>query len=384
MNKMHALSAALLAAFSGTVLAGGFQSMEQNASGLGTGYAGSAAVADNASTIFYNPAGMTRLPARQVSLGLVGALHNYEFNNEGSIGTGGDGGDAGEWRALPNAYLSWALSPEWVVGLGISSPFSLHTDYDDNWLGRFQSVEAEVRTLNVNPSVAYKLSEKVSLGLGLNYQKIKVDTALNNGVGALVRTSTDDSAWGWNAGVLFTLSPAMRIGVAYRSAIKYDLDEPVNLTGSPAAVASRNLDLPGTFTLSVWQQVSDRWEAMGDLSYTHWKVNDDFERDSWRFAWGAAYKYNETWKSRFGISYDRSPLRDGERNAQLPDGHRIGFSIGGQYKPSQNSALDFGYTYQWMKNTRIDQAQAAVPVTRLKGEYDAGGHLLGVQYTQSF
>lgn len=384
MNKMHALSAALLAAFSGTALAGGFQSMEQNASGLGTGYAGSAAVADNASTIFYNPAGMTRLPARQVSLGLVGALHNYEFNNEGSIGTGGDGGDAGEWRALPNAYLSWSLSPEWVVGLGISSPFSLHTDYDDNWLGRFQSVEAEVRTLNVNPSVAYKLSEKVSLGLGLNYQKIKVDTALNNGVGALVRTSTDDSAWGWNAGVLFTLSPAMRIGVAYRSAIKYDLDEPVNLTGSPAAVASRNLDLPGTFTLSVWQQVSDRWEAMGDLSYTHWKVNDDFERDSWRFAWGAAYKYNETWKSRFGISYDRSPLRDGERNAQLPDGHRIGFSIGGQYKPSQNSALDFGYTYQWMKNTRIDQAQAAVPVTRLKGEYDAGGHLLGVQYTQSF
>ncbi|MGB4672362.1 MAG: OmpP1/FadL family transporter [Azovibrio sp.] len=384
MNKMHALSAALLAAFSGTALAGGFQSMEQNASGLGTGYAGSAAVADNASTIFYNPAGMTRLPARQVSLGLVGALHNYEFNNEGSVGTGGNGGDAGEWRALPNAYLSWALSPEWVVGLGISSPFSLHTDYDDNWLGRFQSVEAEVRTLNVNPSVAYKLSEKVSLGLGLNYQKIKVDTALNNGVGALVRTSTDDSAWGWNAGVLFTLSPAMRIGVAYRSAIKYDLDEPVNLTGSPAAVASRNLDLPGTFTLSVWQQVSDRWEAMGDLSYTHWKVNDDFERDSWRFAWGAAYKYNETWKSRFGISYDRSPLRDGERNAQLPDGHRIGFSIGGQYKPSQNSALDFGYTYQWMKNTRIDQAQAAVPVTRLKGEYDAGGHLLGVQYTQSF
>lgn len=376
MNKMHALSAALLTAFAGSALAGGFQSLEQNASGIGTSHAGSAAVADNASTIFYNPAGMTLLPARQVSLGVVGVLHSYEFNNQGSTGTGGNGGDAGDWSALPNAYLSWALSPAWVVGLGISSPFSLHTDYDADWRGRFQSVEAKVRTLNVNPSVAYKLSDKVSLGLGLNYQKIKVDTSTQ-----LSSQSGDDSAWGWNAGALFTLSPAMRVGLAYRSSIEYDLDQAVNLTGLPRAAASTNLKMPGTFTLSVWQQVSDRWEAMGDLSYTHWKTVDDYDRNSWRFAWGAAYKYSDAWKSKFGVAYDRSPIGDGERTAQLPDNHRISFSIGGQYKLSQSAALDFGYAYQWVKDAEIDQTAGA---NRLKGDYDASGHVLGVQYTQSF
>lgn len=381
MNSKNALSTALLALLSGTAAAGGFQSVEQNASGLGTGHAGSAAVADNASTIFYNPAGMTRLPARQISLGVVGVLHDYEFHNQGSTGTGGNGGEAGQWRTLPNAYLSWALSPEWVVGLGVSSPFSLHTRYDAGWRGRFQSVEAEVRSFNLNPSVAYKLSEKVSLGFGLNYQKIKVETAVDAGTGTLARTSADDTAWGWNAGALFSLSPAMRVGVAYRSALEYDLDRPVNLAAAPARAPRRQLDMPGTFTLSVWQQVSDRWEAMGDLSYTRWKDNAAFERDGWRFAWGAAYKYNDAWKSRFGISYDRTPVRNGDRTAQLPENYRIGFSIGAQYKPSQTAALDFGYTYQWMKDGRIDQR---VGGNILRGEYEGSGHLLGVQYTQSF
>ncbi|MCX8145836.1 MAG: OmpP1/FadL family transporter [Azovibrio sp.] len=381
MNCKNALSAALLAACSGAALAGGFQSVEQNASGLGTGYAGSAAVADNASTIFYNPAGMTRLPARQVSLGVLGALHGYEFHDQGSTGTGGDGGDVGKWRALPNAYLSWALSPEWVVGLGLSSPFSLHNKYDAGWRGRFQSIETEVRSLNINPAVAYRLSERVSLGFGLNYQKIKVDTAVDDGTGAIARTSADDAAWGWNAGALFTLSPAMRVGVAYRSGLDFDLDRPVRLALAPERAARRSLDMPGTFTLSVWQQVSDRWEAMGDLSYTRWRRNDAFERDAWRFAWGAAYKYNDAWKSRFGISYDRSPVRNGDRTAQLPENYRVGLSIGAQYKPTPSAALDFGYTYLWMKDGRIDQRLGG---NVLRGEYDGSGHLLGVQYTQSF
>lgn len=382
MNKIKTLPAMLLLALgTGSAMAGGFQSMEQNASGLGVAYAGSAAIADNASTVFYNPAGMTRLQGMNVSLGVAGEYQRYDFNNDNSSVAGGNGGNAGGWQALPNAYLSWAVTPDWSVGLGISSPFNLHTEYEDDWRGRFQAVESRLRTVNVNPSVAYKVSDKVSLGGGINYQRASVRTSSRNLDGSWNRDSSDDTAWGWNVGALFTLSPAMRVGVTYRSGVDYDFDTRMNLTGSPRDKARDELKMPGTFTLSVWQQVSEKWEAMGDLSYTRWKSVDDFERDSWRFAWGAAYKYNQEWKSKFGVSYDRSPFRNNDRTARIPDSHRIWFTIGGQYKPTPSSALDFGYAYQWKQDPRINQNGVG---GRLRGDYDASAHVIGVQYSHNF
>ena len=171
------LAAAFALVYGGTASAAAFQLLEQNASGLGVAYAGSAAVADNASTIYYNPAGMTLLPGRNVSVGIAAVGPSYKFRNEGSVGlTGGNGGDAGNWGVLPNAYLSWQVAPEWFVGLGVSSPFGLQTKYDDNkWIGRYSSLKSEIRTVNLNPSVAYKATDKLSLGFGLNYQKINAE-----------------------------------------------------------------------------------------------------------------------------------------------------------------------------------------------------------------
>ena len=123
--------AMLLLAFSGAASAAAFQLWEQNASGIATAYAGSAAVADNASTIFFNPAGMTLLPGIQVSAGVAGVAPSYKFSNGGSsglLGAGGDGGNAGGWSAVPNAYISWQLAPDWFVGLVVAAPFGLNTE----------------------------------------------------------------------------------------------------------------------------------------------------------------------------------------------------------------------------------------------------------------
>ncbi|MDR1648435.1 MAG: outer membrane protein transport protein [Zoogloeaceae bacterium] len=360
-------------------LADGLRSLEQNASGLGVAYAGSAAVADNASTVFYNPAGLTRLPEHQVSLGITGVRHNYAFDDNGSFGaSGGDGGNAGRWRALPNAYLSWAVNPQWVVGLGISSPHGLHTDYDDDWRGRQFMVEARLRSWNFNPSVAYKFSDKVSLGLGLNYEKLKLETNWADGASNTLSRSDSDTAWGWNAGALFTLSPAMRVGVAYRSSLAFDLNAAQPF---PGINRRGELKTPSSLTLSVWQQVSGQWEAMGDLSYLRWKDVNGYGHDGWRFAWGAAYAYNERWKSKFGIAYEHGAIRDRNRSAVLPDNHRLWFSLGGQYRIGKAAALDFGYAYQWVKTPDIDQRGSGL---RLTGDYDANSHVLGVQYTQDF
>lgn len=357
---MRALPA-LLVAVSGVAGAGGMQTLEQSASGLGVSYAGSAATADDASTLFYNPAGLTRLPGTQLSVGAVG----LKANVEASVG----GGNAGESTLAPNLYLSRQLTPDWYVGLGVSRPFGLSTEYDAGWAGNAQAIRSEIKTVNYNPSVAYRLSDRVALGFGLNYQKIDVELTSTGG-----SYTGDDSALGWNAGALFTLSPAMRVGIAYRSPISY------KVTGS----ADADLKLPGTFTLSVWQQVSDRWEAMGDLSFAQWNRFDRSDarflpagadyQNSWRLAWGAAYKQSDALKLKFGFAWDRSPTRNGNLSLRAPEYDRFWLSAGLQWNASRLGKVDLGYAYKLSRD-----ADAAVA-----GKYDTSGHVLGLQYSAGF
>ena len=121
------LPAAMLALASGTASAAGFQLLEQNASGIGNAYAGSAAVAENASTIFYNPAGMTQLQAREMSVGLSLVRPSFKFTDQGSSAgvLSGNAQDAGDWAALPNAYLSWALDKDLYAASALARRLAL-------------------------------------------------------------------------------------------------------------------------------------------------------------------------------------------------------------------------------------------------------------------
>lgn len=402
MNKMmlRTVPALLLLAFAGGASAAAFQLWEQNASGLGNAYAGSAAVADNASTIFFNPAGMTQLPGLHLSAGVAGVGPSYKFQNSGSTGTGGNGGDAGGWAAVPNAYFSAQLAPNWFVGFGISAPFGLATEYDDsNWIGRYQSLKSEVKTVNYNPSLGYRVNDKVSLGLGINYQTIDAElTSALPDARSYSRLKGDDAAWGWNAGALFTLSPAMRVGVSYRSTMDYTLEGNASTALSSTPIRA-DVKLPDTFILSVWQQVSDRWEAMGDLSYTRWNSlkslnvysrnsgalvsTENFNYDNaWRFAWGAAYKATDALKVKFGIAYDRTPVSDSDRSARVPDNDRVWFSLGGQWNAGTAGKFDLGYTYLYVKDPNINQTSRVG--TTLRGTYDDSAHILGLQYSAGF
>ena len=305
-KSMKVIPALILLAFSGAASASGFQLTEQNASGLGNAYAGQAAVAENASTIFFNPAGMTQLQDREFSLGLaaIGPTFNFHDNGSkvGSVASGGttgglmgtgEGGNAGGWAALPNGYLSWALSKNLYVGVGVGAPFGLKTEYDNPWVGAAQSTMFDITTYNVNPSIAYRVSDQVSLGFGVNWQHVEATydrqlgvTTLGSGARAIpgsvavrspLRLTLDDDSWGWNAGALFTLSPATRIGVSYRSTIEYKTTGNIAVTGPVSAVnaatssgARADIKMPDTFSLAVTQQLSDRWQMLGDLTWTGW------------------------------------------------------------------------------------------------------------------
>lgn len=435
VTNMKLIPALLLMAFAGTAGAAGFQLLEQNASGIGNAYAGSAAVAENASTVFFNPAGMTQLGDREVSVGITGVRPSFKFDNKSSsvgflAGTG-DGGDAGGWGFIPNAYLSWALTKDIYVGLGISAPFGLKTEYDDRWLGAAQAVKFDIKTMNVNPSVAYRVNEKISLGGGFSWQKLDAEYVRKAGIASNGLSHVDstmkleDSAWGWNIGALFTLSPSTKVGLSYRSRIKYHTDGDVKLTddgtglGSATAAgliaAGRQSDLkasitmPDTFIASVTQKLSDKWEMLGDVSWTGWSsipkvdinrtsgalagqlaqtLDTDF-RDTWRVALGANYKYTDAVKLKFGIAYDQTPVKGPTtRLVSLPDNNRLWLSFGTQWLPTKETKLDLGVAYLFVRDSKINNDQTtgfgASARGIVNGETSASSWILGAQYSMGF
>ena len=404
----------------------GFQLMEQNASGLGNAYAGQAAAAEDASTIFFNPAGMTRLPGRQLS----GALHairpTTKFSDSGAsrsplglpLGLGGtNGGDAGDWAFVPNAYFSWQIAPSWWVGVGATAPFGLKTEYDADFIGRFQSQRSEIKTIDINPSVAFKVNDAFAIGAGVSYQKgeVKIDRSAFVGTEARAQLRLDDSAWGFNVGVLASLGKDTRIGLAYRSSLEYDLTGTSVVTGIPLAGPAVNgvatpIKLPDTLSWAIAHQVSPRWEVLGDITYTRWskiksvpliattssvlraqgQTLDTFNlqfKDTYRVGIGLNYRWREDFIWKFGVAYDETPVPDAFRTTFLPDQDRTWLAVGGKYRISKQSALDFGYAHLFVKDASINQ-QRGVGVLgaqgNVVGNYEADVNIVSVQFTYSF
>jgi long-chain fatty acid transport protein len=418
--------AAAMSAFAGDALASGFQLMEQNASGLGNAYSGQAAAAENASTIYFNPAGMTRLPGRQVSGALNAIRPSAEFTNSGTstaplglASPGGNGGDAGDWAFVPNAYFSWQVNPQWWVGVGVSVPFGLKTEYDQGWVGRFQSQRSEIKTVDINPSVAFKVSDAVSLGFGISYQmaEVKIDRSaiLVPPVESFAKIKIDDEQWGWNVGAMFNLSPSTRIGVTYRSTMDYDLTGTVVFTGVPGLGSAVNgvrasAEVPDTISWGIAHQVNPSWEILGDITYTRWSTIkavplvttsasaiagagvtlDTFNfqfKDTYRVGIGANWKWRSDFMWKFGVAYDKSPVEDAFRTTTLPDNDRWWIAIGGKYQMSKQATLDFGYAHLFIKDAPINQLRgvAALPLQgNVIGNYEADVNIFSVQFTYSF
>jgi long-chain fatty acid transport protein len=432
-----ALAAMSLSGASGAYAAG-FALLEQNASGLGNAYAGSGAVAADASTIFFNPAGMTLLPGMQVVASGAGVNLQTEFNASAPasqtsspapvfavpLGTG-DGGDAGGFSFVPALYFSAPVGERWAVGLGVGAPFGLKTEYDDDWQGRFLGIESEVKTINVNPSVAFKVNDNISLGAGINWQQL--DATLTNAViigpGTEGRTEleADADAWGWNIGALFSLGTDMRLGLSYRSSVDYSLDGNVTTKTPTGAVfasgtfpAEADIELPDSVLVSVVQRFGDKWQLLGDLQWTHWstigsidvvdkstgRLRDqlalDFD-DAWRVALGVNYFSSEKWTFRGGIAWDQSPVNDENRTVRLPDNDRFWVALGVQYKFGKGGALDIGYAHLFLQSPDINQTKQqvipaqppalpfAVTVTNnVRGDYDSSVDIIGVQLTWTF
>lgn len=427
-RKLIAVAVALAAGgVTGAVHASGFQLMEQNASGLGNAYSGQAAAAEDASTVFFNPAGMTRLPGRQAAVAANAIRPSAKFSNSGAStaplglpSPGGNGGDAGDWSLVPNAYLSWQATQQLWLGLGLSVPFGLKTEYDTRWVGRFQSQNSEIKTIDVNPSVAFKVNDAISVGAGVSYQRaeVKVDRSaiVIPPAESRAHIDIDDSQWGFNLGVLVNLGTQTRIGLTYRSAMDYDLTGSITFTGVPLVGTATNgvrtkAELPDTISWAIAHALNPQWELLGDITYTRWsKIKtvplvttsgsalipasgvtlDTFNfqfKDSYRVGVGANYRWSDNFTLKLGVAYDRSPVEDRFRTTFLPDNDRTWLAIGGKYRMSKQATLDFGYAHLFVKDGTINQQRGVVALPlqgNVIGSYDNRVDILSVQFTYSF
>lgn len=416
-TTLTALSTFALSLGATSAYAAGFQLLEQNASGLGNAYAGSAAVAENASTIFYNPAGMSFLPGVNVSTGIAAVKPSFKFKDNGNSRNplalgggrplGGNGGDAGGWEFVPNFATSWQLNQRWHIGLGIGAPFGLSTHYDDDWAGQFQSRKFKIQTININPSVSYKVNDMVALGAGVNWQRIDAEytkqQVIGPGMSRAAKLEMDGDAWGWNLGAMLQPGPDTRVGLSYRSKIKHSASGTTKIQNLAKFDARADVDLPDTAILSLMHSLTPRWDLLADVSWTGWSSIPELEirnsgpgaqsdrlnlkfRDTWRFAVGANYKVSEQWKLKFGVAYDQSPVHDeNNRPTSLPDNNRIWLSTGFQYQATKNTTLDVGYTYLHLRKTKIDNdGESLATKGRVAGEYSSKGNIIGVQLTSRF
>ena len=412
---------------------GGFALNEQSVKGMGNAFAGSAATADDASIIFYNPAGLALLKDTSVVGSFFAIFPTIKFKNQGSTVatgaalTGGNSGDAGVDIAIPNLYTAWSLSDRVKLGLGINVPFGLATSYDRDWVGRYQAVESKVSTINFNPTIAAKLSDNFSVGAGLNiqYAEVTLSNAIDFGaIGAsrglplrpqqadgFFKVSGSDWSVGYNLGIMYEPSKTTRIGLSYRSPIRQDIRGNADFTvpaianrltaagGFTDTGASAVLNLPDTLSLAVYQEVSPRVSLVGDVTWTNWSrfqelriqfdnpnqsdtVQPENWRDTYRIGVGVNYAVSDRLTVRTGVSYDPSPIKEEFNTPRLPGGDRTLVGVGATYKPSESFNIDIGYTHVFADSSSVNQTNSTGDT--LRGEFDSSVDVIGIQANWQF
>jgi long-chain fatty acid transport protein len=389
--------------------AAGFALIEQSASGMGNAFAGGGAAAEDASTIYFNPAGMTYIQGTQV----VGAIHLVKPSAEfsGTVTSTGkalsnNGGDAGDLAFLPNFYYKRDLSDTVKFGLGMNAPFGLKTEYDPTWNGRFQAVKSEVKTININPAIAFKINDQLSVGAGVSamWAQAELTRAVNLGgptAETTVKIKGDDWGFGFNAGAIYQATTATRFSVAYRSKVNQRLegDSTSPLVSVLNTKVTAAISLPATFSVSAFSQLNDTWDLMGDVTWTRWSQFKDLRIDfasaapdsvtpeNWsntlRYSVGANYHYSDNIKLRAGLAYDEEAISDEFRTARIPGNDRKWVSLGANWKVSPNSSVDIGYAHLFISDASINKNEGGINGT-LTGTYSGGVNILSAQYTHNF
>jgi len=413
----------------------GFALFEHSAGNMGQAYAGGGANSGReASTLFWNPAGMTLVPGTRAQAGAVGITVSSKFNDAGSSQTfaapaglltlpsGGAEDDGGADAVIPHFFLTSELNDRLSLGIGLFSPYGLKTEYSHDWIGRYHALKSELTNINVNPALAYRVTERLTLGAGVSASYL--DSELTRAIfladpasgtqlpDAHVSLKGDDWNFGYNLGLLYDLGADNRIGLAYRSRVQHELDGESTLTGAgpfSGSTASRaDVTLPEHLILSGHLRLDQRWALMADVIWTRWSrfqevrirfddgTPDDVTahnwEDSWRYTLGAEYRHSPQWTLRAGVALDRSPIPDAHhRTPRIPGADRRWIALGASYQATPDVTVDFSYTHLFVGDGAVDNTIDLAPgiapgayTDRLVGSFENSADAVGIGVQVAF
>jgi len=398
----------------GPAAAGGLLLYEFGTAEPGLAAAGYAARAQDASTAFTNPAGMTLLEGTQALAG--GQL--MWLNNRFSIGDGTSpalGGDTGG-RALgangfvpgAGAFLTHGISPDLKLGFSIAGNFGSVIDYDDQWVGRYRVQQATLLGIQFVPSVAYRVTDRLSVGAGINavYGVFKQQVAINNLLPAAAdgRLEVDDKSWGFgaNLGLLYEVDPGTRVGLTWVSQVDLDFRAPAQFSGLgpglSALLASRGLldaqlsigtRIPQQVMASAFSQIDERWAVLGNVGWQQWSKFGQVAigidntanpvalttsipfKDTWHVAAGAQYRLSDPWRLNFGVAYDSGFQDGGSVSPLLPVNAAWRFGVGGEQQISRS--VKWGIAGELLYGGTLDVNQRSVLPPAAGGRGDLAG-----------
>ena len=440
-----ALGQAFIAGVPGESSASAFFVREQSAAALGNAFAGATADAADVTYIFYNGAALAQQRSGIAAVGsLIMSVAKFT-NGEAStiqgvpIGDGNGGRNGGDASFVPALYGAWDLADSFPdigpikLGLAVNAPFAFETQYDDDWIGRYYAVQSRLRTLDINPLVAFGPVEGVSVAAGLQVQRI--DAKLTNAVdfgtlGALngvpgaqpamqdgfAKMVGDDWGVGWTAGLLFEPLPGTRLGAAYRSAVHHEIEGDSRVRPDEAGVAAAlgfpagttsakaHIVTPEIVSFGISQQLDDAWSVMTDATWTRWSriraievrfdnpaldpsVTEEDWRDTWFFAAGCMYRPHEQWTLRTGVAYNQSPARNRTRTPRTPINNGMMIAVGADYQATAQLGMAIGYAHWFIESAPIELEENG-PGNALRGNLSGSSQndvdTLSVQLTWSF
>lgn len=384
---MKAAAAAVMAVCAASAAqAAGFMLTEQSAGSLGRAYAGVGVDGTDISGVFYNPATMTLHPGTQIQAGFVavGLDLAYEGNN------GATENGAANTQPIPFGYISHQMTDNMWIGLSMTVPFGMGTEFDDNWALAGRGISAQVLTFDFNPNVAWKLSDKVSLGAGLSIQyasadlKMKQYQAADQDIASLdSEVDADSIAWGWNIGLMWSPLDNLRFGLSYRSSVNHNADGDLtidnaringipitaDMAGASEGLARGVYDASATLATPAWAMATAAWDVNDLVSlyatfrWTDWSSFDELTiksvtsstitnkwQDTYLFSVGTDLRFTNWWTFRAGIGYETSPIDNPEyRTAIIPDADRWWFALGSSFKATDNLQLDVSAA--WLHGT---------------------------------
>jgi long-chain fatty acid transport protein len=423
---LAALPLALAAALSGqNAHASAFQLKENSAEGLGRSFAGSAAAPGDCSVVANNPAAMSEFKGDcfQADVTVINFATKFHGSGEDFLGrplTGGNGGDGGVTQPVPAIYYVHSMD-QWALGVSLTVPFGFKTDYNDDWVGRYEALKSDLQSPALTFAGSWKLSDEFSLGASFIAQRTKAELSQAIDFGTILAGPTngallpqeadgfgslkgDDWGYGFGLGLLWKVTPNDKLGINFHSQIDHTIDGdgkflvPSNVlpllggafTDSPGKA---DFDTPAFATASWWHTVDDHISLGADLGYTHWSSFDKLVvhysnpaqpdsvsifdwKDSWFFSLGGDYRLDNNWTLRAGVAYDQTPTRDSTRTPRIPDGNRTWLSFGLGYNVDENLKFEAGYVHLWVDDGTIEHTSPTF--STLTGHFQSSGNLLAV------